>query len=80
MRIGFCDNRTLITQKCFKMWSGTILDVPDQSRTDDLPLRRRLLYPAELQRQKTSYFIVNGDNKEVNLILIEALEIMVEYN
>lgn len=31
---------------------------PGQNRTGDLPLRRRLLYPAELRKQIVIYFII----------------------
>ena len=34
-----------------------IFDVLDRNWTDDLPLRRRLLYPAELQAQNFPYLI-----------------------
>ena len=34
-----------------------ILDVLDRNWTDDLPLRRRLLYPAELQAQNFPHLI-----------------------
>ena len=35
----------------FTGFSGGVFGVPEVIRTPDLPLRRRTLYPAELQKQ-----------------------------
>lgn len=35
---------------------GRLASVPEAIRTPDLPLRRRLLYPAELRKHMRYYF------------------------
>ena len=36
---------------------GIVITVPERIRTSDLPLRRRSLYPAELQAQRYRFII-----------------------
>ena len=45
------------------MESG-LFGVPEAIRTPDLPLRRRLLYPAELRKQERNHFITDLSEKQ----------------
>ena len=52
-----------ISNEFFHAFTGNVSDV---IRTHDLPLRRRTLYPAELQRQAFTAFDMHGFPRHEN--------------